>query len=136
MGRLNGERCVACRRDSPRVTEAEIAELKPWGAREIELGPGTNVLGRAPGCAVWLDMPGVSRRHAQIVVADGSATLDDLGSKNGTYLRGRRIEAPSTLTDGDPISLGTALITVRALRPGGSTETVPTVEMSPTGARS
>ena len=29
MGRLNGERCVACRRDSPRVTEAEIAELKP-----------------------------------------------------------------------------------------------------------
>ena len=29
MGRLNGERCVACRRDSPRVTEAEIAQLKP-----------------------------------------------------------------------------------------------------------
>jgi len=29
VGRLNGERCVACRRDSPRVTEAEIAELKP-----------------------------------------------------------------------------------------------------------
>lgn len=29
MGRLNGERCVACRRDSPRVTDTEIAELKP-----------------------------------------------------------------------------------------------------------
>ena len=29
MSRLNGEKCVACRRDSPRVTEAEIAELKP-----------------------------------------------------------------------------------------------------------
>ena len=96
-----------------------------WRAREIELGPGANVLGRAPGCAVWIDAPGVSRNHARILVAEGTATLEDLGSKNGTYLRGRRIEAPATLADGDPISLGNALITVRAIHPRGSTETVP-----------
>ena len=96
-----------------------------WAAREIELTPGANVLGRAPGCAVWIDAPGVSRHHARILVAEGTATLEDLGSKNGTYLKGRRIEASATLADGDPIALGTALITVRALRPRGSTETVP-----------
>jgi DNA-binding winged helix-turn-helix (wHTH) protein len=98
-----------------------------WGAREIELSEGTNVLGRAPGCALWLDAPGVSRLHARIVVAEGQATLEDLGSKNGTYLGGRRIEAPATLADGDPIALGTALVTVRVLRPGSSTQTVPTL---------
>jgi DNA-binding winged helix-turn-helix (wHTH) protein len=102
-----------------------------WGAREIELGPGANVLGREPGCAVWLDVPGVSRRHARVVVADGQAVLEDLGSKNGTFLRGRRLESPSALADGDPIALGTAIVTVRALRAGGSTETVPVTEATP-----
>ena len=96
-----------------------------WAAREVELSDGANVLGRAPGCAVWLDAPGVSRRHARILVAEGTATLEDLGSKNGTYLRGRRIAAPQTLADGDPIAIGTALITVRVMRQGGSTDTVP-----------
>jgi len=97
-----------------------------WGAREVELGPGTNVLGREPGCAVWVDAAGVSRRHAQIVVSEGRAILEDLGSKNGTYLRGRKLQAPTLLADGDPIAVGTALITIRVLRPGGSTESVPT----------
>lgn len=96
-----------------------------WGAREVELGPGTNVLGREPGCVVWIDAAGVSRRHAQIRVAEGAAVLEDLGSKNGTYLRGRKVQAPTALADGDPIAIGTALITIRVLRPGGSTDTVP-----------
>jgi pSer/pThr/pTyr-binding forkhead associated (FHA) protein len=52
--------------------------------------------------------------------------IEDLGSKNGTYLRGRKIDAPAALADGDPIALGTAVVTVRALRAGGSTDTVPT----------
>jgi DNA-binding winged helix-turn-helix (wHTH) protein len=97
-----------------------------WRAREIELAPGATILGRERGCAVWLDAPGVSRRHARIEVSGDRAVLEDLGSKNGTYLRGQRIAAPTPLADGDPIALGTALLTVRALRGGGSTETVPT----------
>jgi DNA-binding winged helix-turn-helix (wHTH) protein len=95
-----------------------------WRAREVELGPGTNVLGREAGCAVWIDAAGVSRRHAQIRIAAGGAILEDLGSKNGTYLRGRKLQAPTALADGDPIAIGTALITVRVLCPGGSTDTV------------
>ncbi|HEY2941277.1 MAG TPA: FHA domain-containing protein [Vicinamibacteria bacterium] len=96
-----------------------------WGAREIELGAGANVLGREPGCAVWVDAPGVSRRHARITVTDAKAVLEDMGSKNGTYLRGRKLERAAALADGDPIALGTALMTIRVLRQGGSTDTVP-----------
>jgi pSer/pThr/pTyr-binding forkhead associated (FHA) protein len=59
------------------------------------------------------------------VVEGATAVLHDLGSKNGTFLAGRRLEEPAALADGDVITVGTALITVRALRPGGSTETVP-----------
>ena len=105
-----------------------------WGGREVELSDGANVLGRAPGCAVWLDAPGVSRRHARILVAEGTATLEDLGSKNGTYLRGRKIEAPQILADGDPIAIGTAVITIRVMRQGGSTDTAPVPGTSPTTA--
>lgn len=96
-----------------------------WGGREIDLAPGTHVLGREPGCTAWVEAPGVSRRHAQIVVSEGEAVLEDLGSKNGTYLRGRKLQASETLADGDSISLGTAVITIRVLRSAGSTATVP-----------
>jgi DNA-binding winged helix-turn-helix (wHTH) protein len=95
-----------------------------WGAREIELSDGSNVLGRTPGCAVWIEAPGVSRRHACIVVTKGEATLEDLGSKNGTFLDGTRLRGTATLRDGDEIAVGTALLVLRAHRAGRSTETI------------
>jgi pSer/pThr/pTyr-binding forkhead associated (FHA) protein len=55
---------------------------------------------------VWIDALGVSRHHARITLAGMEATLEDLGSKNGTYLQGRRLPAPSRLQDGDQIRLG------------------------------
>lgn len=95
-----------------------------WGAREIELAEGANVLGRTPGCAVWLEAPGVSRRHARIVVAQGVATLEDLGSKNGTFLGGKKLSGATILSEGDEVAIGTAALTIRALRADRSTETV------------
>ena len=59
-----------------------------WDTRQIALNDGVNVLGRAADTEVWLDAPGVSRHHARITVAAEIATLEDLGSKNGTFLRG------------------------------------------------
>ena len=72
---------------------------------------------------VWLDAPTVSRRHARIVVSDGGAVLEDLGSKNGTFLKGRRLTAPVSLCDGDVIVLGQLPVTFRALAAGGPTRT-------------
>jgi pSer/pThr/pTyr-binding forkhead associated (FHA) protein len=59
----------------------------------------------------------VSRRHARIVVAGGQATLEDLGSKNGTFLRGKRLTSPAVLSDGDEILLGRVPMTFRVLTP-------------------
>lgn len=95
-----------------------------WGAREVELQDGANVLGRTPGCAVWIDAPGVSRQHARIVIANGAATLEDLGSKNGTFLGGKRLERPTPLGDGDDVAVGTAVLKLRAMNAERSTETV------------
>ena len=65
-----------------------------WGDRAIPLSEGENLLGRVDGAAAWIDSPSVSRRHARIVVSGGRATLEDLGSKNGTYLRGEKLSTP------------------------------------------
>jgi len=62
-------------------------------------------LGRAPGVAVVLHAPSVSRRHAQIVRADGRWFLVDLDSVNGTSVGGRRIEREE-LADGTCFELG------------------------------
>ena len=54
------------------------------GTLRFALQDGVNVIGRDPDAAVWVDAPGVSRRHAQIVLENRTASLEDLGSKNGT----------------------------------------------------
>ena len=74
---------------------------------------------------VWIDAPGVSRHHARIVVSGAGRDVEDLGSKNGTYVRDRRVDAPLTLGDGDQIRLGSVVVTFRIPPVTGSTETAP-----------
>ena len=93
-----------------------------WGDREIVLADGENVLGRDSSVSVWIDSNSVSRRHARIVVAGQSATLEDLGSKNSTYLNGNRISAPTPLSSGDQIKIGSALMVFRRFRRSGTTQ--------------
>jgi DNA-binding winged helix-turn-helix (wHTH) protein len=85
--------------------------------REIALREGENLLGREDEGVAWLESPTVSRRHARILVSGGKATLEDLGSKNGTFVRGRRLTMPSPLSDGDEIRVGQVRMTFRVLAP-------------------
>jgi DNA-binding winged helix-turn-helix (wHTH) protein len=94
-----------------------------WGTREIALGFGENLLGRDEEGIVWIDDAQVSRRHARIVIDESGAILEDLGSKNGTYLRGRRIESPTKLADEDPVTIGPASLIFRVFRQTSSTAT-------------
>jgi DNA-binding winged helix-turn-helix (wHTH) protein len=73
---------------------------------EIALTEGDNLIGRDPDATVPIDIGGVSRRHAKIVVNGTDVTLEDLGSKNGTYLRGKRVQKPTRLAHGDEIRIG------------------------------
>lgn len=68
-------------------------------------------------------MTGVSRHHARILVSKGEATLEDLGSKNGTFV-GRARVTSARLSDGDEIRLGQLTMTFRIEAPQGPTETV------------
>lgn len=93
-----------------------------WGYREVALGDGENLLGRDAAAVVSIDDATVSRHHARIVVHDGGAVLEDLGSKNGTRLNGVRIVSSRPLVDGDEIRVGPAALTFRRFSARGSTE--------------
>jgi DNA-binding winged helix-turn-helix (wHTH) protein len=94
-----------------------------WDGCEIQLVLGENLLGRDAAAAVWIDDAAVSRQHARIVVGAEGATLEDLHSKNGTKLSGKRIEGVVTLADRDTIGVGPATIVFRLYRQTGSTAT-------------
>jgi hypothetical protein len=64
--------------------------------RVTPLREGDNVLGRDPDAFVRIDVPGVSRRHARIVLPGGHATVEDLGSKNGSAIGSPRPGPPRT----------------------------------------
>jgi DNA-binding winged helix-turn-helix (wHTH) protein len=92
-----------------------------WGPGELRLEGGESVLGRAQPGSRCIDSPTVSRRHARVVVAGGGATIEDLGSRNGTYLNGRRLSGPAELADGDVIRLGSVSAVFRVVLPVDST---------------
>lgn len=93
-----------------------------WGDREIALVEGENILGRDPDVAVWIDLNSVSRHHARVVVTDGAAHLEDLGSKNGTLVNGERVSSSTPLANGDRIKIGAASLVYRCSRRLGTTE--------------
>ena len=92
-----------------------------WG--QVALRNGEHLLGRDGDVTVWLESPTVSRHHERIRISETEVTLEDLGSKNGTYLGGERVATPTPLTDGDEIRLGDVLVRFRMLDPGVSTDT-------------
>ena len=96
------------------------------GTRHVSLGPGMNEVGRESKCDVYIDDASVSRSHAQIEVHGEVATLTDLGSKNGTRLRGDLLAKPGELRDGDEITFGSvqARFIVRSRRDPRSTVTL------------
>jgi DNA-binding winged helix-turn-helix (wHTH) protein len=96
-----------------------------WQTRQVSLSVGENIVGRSPEASVWIDADGVSRRHARIVVRDNAATLEDLGSKNGTFVGAVQVTTPWRLTDGDQIRLGSVVLTFRVPQPPGTTNTAP-----------
>jgi len=75
---------------------------------------GENILGRDEDeGGVRIDSPTVSRRHARITVSPTGALLEDLGSKNGTFLRGEPVATSHSLADGDEIRVGSVVLRFR-----------------------
>jgi DNA-binding winged helix-turn-helix (wHTH) protein len=95
-----------------------------WNERVLRLEDGENVVGREPSCPVWLDAVGVSRQHARLSVDADRVTIEDLGSKNGTWLNDERLTAPMMLRDGDRLQLGPVSLQFRTAAASSATKTV------------
>lgn len=96
-----------------------------WERRIIPLREGENLVGRDDSAVVRIDVPGVSRRHARIVVRGELATIEDLGSKNGTFIGAGEIPvaSPLPLSDGDSFRVGRIFLVFRRAAEDGSTAT-------------
>jgi DNA-binding winged helix-turn-helix (wHTH) protein len=94
-----------------------------WMGGRVTLGEGEHVIGRDPDAEIFLDSGGVSRRHARISISSGRATIEDLGSKNGTSVGDRQVAGPTLLADGDVIGVGSEKLSLRIVQPPSSTDT-------------
>ena len=71
------------------------------------------IIGRDAGCQICLDDEFISQLHARVVDNQGRYILEDLGSTNGTYVNGRKINYPVDLRHGDRIKIGGTLMEFR-----------------------
>lgn len=97
----------------------------------VHLREGENVIGRDATCGVVIDDATVSRQHARITIRDGAASIEDLASKNGTFVDGVRLGVPATLRDRQTITFGevncvfalagtvASTLTIRRIDPSG-----------------
>lgn len=90
----------------------------PRAGQVVTIDAGRSVtIGRDPAADVFIDDPRASRPHARITVdAGGAASIEDLGSTNGTFVNGGRLERITALRDGDSIALGNTRLTVGGVR--------------------
>jgi DNA-binding winged helix-turn-helix (wHTH) protein len=104
--------------------------------RRVALQPGENVLGRDMD-VIDIQSPTVSRLHARIVVSDTEVLLEDLGSKNGTFVCGHAVSgAVVRLTDGDEIRTGSVVFHFRMTPRTGATATWSGAEATGVGSAS
>ena len=81
---------------------------------DLELSPGTFVIGRSAECQLSLDDPLVSRRHALLLVGDDEVFVEDAGSRNGVLMNGTRITGRTKLADQDRVTIGAQEMTLSA----------------------
>jgi len=74
-------------------------------------------IGRSHEHAVILEDLRVSRNHARVIRRGAQAWVEDVGSRNGTYVNGRRIDRPTALRQGDRIEVGTSAVEFLGMQP-------------------
>lgn len=106
--------------ERPAAPSRQPAHLQPVldiDGRRYSLNAPSIVLGRSSEADILIDDTGVSRRHLEIRTEHGSSHAVDLGSTNGTYVNGQRVNGSVGLTDGSSISMGRTKIIFRLVAP-------------------
>jgi len=120
---FNAEVCSEDREATGIETDGPDQPRLVWGRRLIVLSGGENLIGRDRSAAVWINDESVSRRHARVMVGEDGVFLEDLGSKNGTFLRGRPVSEATRLEDGDEFTVGELVAPLRFHNLGSSVST-------------
>ena len=94
------------REPRPFLEEQDEGLLFQGEDREIELREGEIVLGRSSECGVLLDSETVSRKHARVSIREGSVFIEDLGSRNGTFVNGKQVVEKVQIKPGDAVQFG------------------------------
>jgi DNA-binding winged helix-turn-helix (wHTH) protein len=95
---------------SPGIARPFVYRLE-LASETASFGDGDHVLGRIPTSVVPLRSRSVSRRHARIQAGAGRAFIEDLGSRNGTFVGGRRVQDRVALNHGDVVRIGSVTLT-------------------------
>ncbi len=86
------------------------------GVFEVRLTEGEHIVGTSPQCEISITDRTVSRRHVRIEVDSGRLTIEDLGSTNGTFIDGRRLDAPEVMDQPAEIKLGRVRLRLERIR--------------------
>jgi DNA-binding winged helix-turn-helix (wHTH) protein len=108
-------------------SEAYVVKV---GGQEFVLHSGETVLGRDPAAGIYVDHPSVSRHHASLSIEPGRVRLQDLGSRNGTFLNGRRIDGSAEISEDAIIGLGPVTLVICVVRAPASTQSMGAAEAS------
>ncbi len=84
----------------------------PKAGKEIALSPGLVVLGRDSSCQISLPSSGISKRHAQFLVKDSELVIEDLDSRNGVFIQGKKITRQK-LAEGERVALYDVIFEVK-----------------------
>ena len=89
---------------------AKLVLLQSGNAIPYPLSHDETVIGRHPDCEIQLDSNMVSRRHAKVIARGDGFHLEDMGSGNGTFANGKRVDGTTSLKHGDRLKLGPVLL--------------------------
>lgn len=92
--------------------------------RSFSLHKQTTVVGRREDCDVRIPLGEISRKHCRLIKGDDELKIEDLGSSNGTYINGQRVQG-TTLSPGDTIKIGSVVFVVQLDGVPGDDELVP-----------
>lgn len=108
---------------------AKIVLLQEGQAIPFDLAVAETVIGRHPECTFQINSNMVSRKHAKVVKSGDQFVVEDLGSGNGTFVNGKKIDGPTVLTHDDRIKLGPILL--RFETPEGASKPKPAPVTTP-----
>ncbi len=93
-------------KEAEKITKKFAMRFNTKPVKVFHLDGDHLIIGRSPGCHITIEDMNVSRRHAELLQTSQGYQIQDLGSKNGTFVNGKQVNSISPLSPGDEVMLG------------------------------